>query len=346
MKAALLVAPQQYEFRDVPTPQVPAGGVLLRVKACGICGSDLRRWREGPPPGSAGVITGHEISGEVAAVGAGHTTYNVGERLALAPDIHCGECYYCQHGRYNLCDNMGMLGIMPEYPGGFAEYIALPPFVLTNGIVHRVPEGLSDDFASLGEPCSSVLACHQRLGTRFSDTVVILGAGPIGCLHVAVAKANGAVTILSEPSPIRRRMAEPFAPDAILDPSAEDIVARVKQLTRGLGADIAICANPIAATQTQAVELVRKGGKVVLFGGLPKANPLTMLDGNRIHYGEIEVLGSFSYHPTFHALALEAIRRGIIPAEKVITHTMPLAEVNRGFETAAGGEALKVVLRP
>jgi L-iditol 2-dehydrogenase len=171
-----------------------------------------------------------------------------------------------------------------------------------------------------------------------------MGAGPIGCLHIVVAKVRGARVILSEPSDVRRKLAQAFAPDLVIDPSNEAVVERVRQFTGGLGADIAICANPVAATQAQAVEAVRKAGRVILFGGLPKANPLTSLNGNLIHYGEITVIGAFSYHPTYHQQALDVIGRGSIPADRFITHTFALEHINDAFNAAAGGQALKVMV--
>ena len=343
MKAAFLVGVRSFEVSEVPDPAVPDDGLVLQVQACGVCGSDLRRWREGPPRGD-GIIPGHEVGGVVVEVGLAVTQYALGDRLAIAPDVHCGVCYYCRRGMYNLCDSLCFLGITPGYPGGFAEKMALTGEVLANGIVHRMPDGLSFVEGSLAEPCSSVLAAHDKAGTSLNDTVVVMGAGPIGCLHVVVSKARGARVIVSEPNERRREMARRFEPDALVDPFAEDLGDRMKELTGGLGADIVICANPVAATQTQAVEIVRKAGRVVLFGGLPKANPLTTLDSNRIHYGEIEVVGAFSYHPSFHELALDALRRAIIPADKLVTHTFPLEEVSEAFETAASGEGLKVVV--
>jgi L-iditol 2-dehydrogenase len=171
-----------------------------------------------------------------------------------------------------------------------------------------------------------------------------MGAGPIGCLHIAVARARGARVILSEPSEVRRQMATRFGPELIIDPMNQDLVDEVRCATGGRGADTAICANPVAATQAQAVELVRKHGKVVLFGGLPNASPMTTLDGNRIHYNEIRVMGTFSYHPSFHALALETIQRGLINSEQIITHTYPLADIEAAFEMADNGHGLKVVV--
>jgi L-iditol 2-dehydrogenase len=344
VKATFVTGPMQIELRNTPTPQVPDDGLLLAVRACGVCGSDLRRWREGPAEGSAHLIAGHEISGVVEAVGPRTTGYVVGEHLAIAPDVHCGLCWYCERGLYNLCDNLRLVGITPGLDGGFAEHLVLPAAVLAGGIVHRVPDSLTAVQAALAEPLSSVLASHAAAGTTLGDTVVVMGAGPIGCLHMAVARARGARVILSEPSATRRVMAERFQPDLVVDPASEDAVVAVRRATDGRGADVAICANPVAATHAQAVELVRKRGTVVLFGGLPKADPTTVLDGNRIHYGEIRVVGSFSYHPSYHSLALDAIARGTIHSDQVITHTFPLDEVERAFQVAASGEALKVMV--
>lgn len=352
MKAAFLVAERTYEVREIPVPSAPDGGIVLAVEACGVCGSDLRRWREGPPagPGSLegqdGIIAGHELAGTVIAVGVGANGYRVGDRLAVAPDIHCGSCYYCRRGMYNLCDSLHFLGISPGYPGGFAERLVLTHEVLTLGIVHRIPDGLSSLHAALSEPMSSVLACHEKAGTSPSDAVVVIGAGPIGCLHVAIAKARGARVMLSEPSDTRRAMAMPLRPDAMINPYEADFVKEVRAFTGGLGADIAVCANPVAATQAEAVRAVRKGGRVVLFGGLPKADPMTILDGNLIHYGEIEVVGAFSYHPTMHALALDVLSRGLVNADDFITHIFPLDAISEAFETANSGEGLKVVVVP
>ncbi len=345
MKAAYVTGPMQIELRESPVPLVPEDGILIAVKACGVCGSDLRRWREGAYAGSEELIAGHEISGVVTAVGTQVKDYCVGEHLAVAPDVHCGKCYYCEHGLYNLCDHLHLIGITPGYNGGFAEYLVLTAEILNGGIVHRVPETLSFVQAALAEPLSSVLAAHAEAGTTLGETVVVMGAGPIGCLHIAVARARGARVILSEPSAVRRQIAERFGPELIIDPTSQNLVDEVRQATGGRGADTAICANPVAATHTQAVELVRKRGKVVLFGGLPKASPMTTLDGNRLHYNEIRVIGTFSYHPSYHALALETIERGLINSDHVITHSFPLDEIDRAFQTAASGEALKVMVQ-
>ncbi len=267
MKAAFLTGVKQLEVREIPAPEVPEDGLVLQVKACGVCGSDLRRWREGLAPGTDPFIPGHEIGGVVVAVGKRVKAYKEGDKLAVAPDVHCGKCYYCHRGLYNLCDDLHFLGVTPGYPGGFSENMALTGEVLANGAVHPMPEGMSFPLAALAEPLSSVLAAHEKIDTSLGDTVLVMGGGPIGCLHLCVAKARGAKVVLSEPSPVRRALAASFDPDAIIDPSLEDVTSQVRAMTGGRGADSVICANPLATCQALAVETVRKGGRVVLFGG-------------------------------------------------------------------------------
>jgi L-iditol 2-dehydrogenase len=343
VKAAQLTGPETIELVDLPVPDCPDDGLLLAVRACGVCGSDLRRWREGPAPGGT-TIPGHEFAGVVVEVGARVSGYQVGDHLAVAPDVHCLRCWYCGLGLYNVCDDMTMIGITPGFHGGLAEYCVLPAHALAGGTIHRMPASLGFREGALAEPLSSVQACHEDIGTRLGDTVLVMGAGPIGCLHTAIAHLRGARVIISEPNELRRRMAEPFAPELIIDPGRQDVVAEVRAFTGGLGADSAICANPVAATHQQAVAAVRKRGTVVLFGGLPKAAPMTELDANRIHYDEIRVVGSFSYHPEYHRRALQLLERGQVDPDVVITHTFPLDQVDAVFRTVAAGEALKVMV--
>ena len=341
MRAAFLVGIRQIIVEEVEDPVAPEDGLVMQVKACGVCGSDLRRWWEGPPAGVDRITPGHEVSGVVVEIGKSVHGYQLGDRLSLATDIHCDECYYCHRGMYNLCDNLRLIGITPGYPGGFAEKMVLTSEILTRGIVNHMPDTLSFELGALAEPWCSILATHERAGTSLKDTVVVLGAGPAGCLHVATAKAQGAYVIVSDPSDTRRQMVQQFGPDVVLDPSSQNTTEEVRSLTGGIGADIVICANPVAATHAQAVEMVRKRGQVILYGGLPKADPMTHLNGNLIHYGEIEVRGAFSYHPTKHKLALDLLDRGVIPVGRLITHKFPLERIGEAFEAADRGEALK-----
>lgn len=346
MKFACLSGPKNIEIRQKPEPKAPSGGLVLKMGACGICGSDLRRWQEGPPVGTPFLVQGHELAGVVVEAGAELTRFKLGDRLAVAPDIHCGNCWYCQRGKFNLCTDLRLLGITPGYEGGFAEYVVLDSEVLNRGIVHVLPNELAFAAGGLAETLSSVLAAQDHCGLSLGETVVILGSGPVGCLHAVLAKARGARVIVAGRNVVRRGIAARFGPDAVIDVTAHDVVAEVRRLTDGLGADVAICANPVASTQTQAVELTRRGGRIVLFGGLPKASPMVSLNSNLIHYGEKLVMGAFSYHPSDHETALHLLARQVVQPEKFITHVFPLSHIGEAFVMAASGEALKVMVEP
>ncbi len=346
MKSAFLVGPKTIEVRDVPDPVAPADGLVLKMEACGVCGSDLRRWQEGPPAGATHLVQGHELAGVVVEAGPHAVRFKVGDRLAVAPDVHCGECYYCRRGLFNLCTSLKLLGITPGLNGGFAEKVVLSGEILRNGIVNRMPDGLDFHEGGLAETVSSVLASHHKCQTVLGETVVVMGAGPIGCLHIVIARARGARVVIAEPNPLRRKGAEKFGPEAIIDVTQQDVVSEVKRLTGGLGADVVICANPVASTQTQAVEMARRGGRIVLFGGLPKASPMASFNANLIHYGEQMVIGAFSYHPSMHEEALGVIARKVVKAAEFVTHTRPLSKVAEAFQIGASGEALKVMVHP
>ena len=173
-------------------PACPEDRLILKVEACGICGSDLRRWKEGPPPGVIGMVAGHEIAGVVILAGKHETRFAEGDRLAIAPDIHCGNCYYCRQGFFNLCDNLRLIGITPGYQGGFAEYLVITAQILQGGIVHKIPPSLAPLQAALAEPLSSVLASHEVANVSSGNTVVVMGAGPIGCMHITIAGQGSA----------------------------------------------------------------------------------------------------------------------------------------------------------
>jgi L-iditol 2-dehydrogenase len=343
VKAAVFQGPERLVVREVPDPKCGPGDVVLAVHACGICGSDLRNYRTGLKGDVKSQIMGHELTGVVSEVGRDVTGYKVGDRIAVAPDVSCGRCWYCRRGLVNLCVDHRMVGT--HWPGGFAEYLHMPPEVLARGMVHHIPEGLSLTDACLSEPASSVLAAQQNTGIGLGDTVLVIGDGPIGCLHLEVARARGASRVLMA-GLARLKEAERFAPDALIDAGSQDTVKESLRLSDGLGVDVAICATPVAAVQEQAVEAVRKRGRVILFGGLPKTAPMTTLNSNLIHYNEITVVGAFSYPATTHQQALLVIRDGKITPSKYFNLTVPLDDIVDGFQAAAQGRALKVLVRP
>lgn len=346
MKAAVLRGPGRLACEEIPYPDLPPDGAILKVEACGICGSDLRAVAHGLRFDVPWQVLGHEIAGVLVEVGPEVTDYKVGDRLAIAADVHCHDCYYCRRALYNLCENWKLLGA--HFPGGMAEYMQLPPAILRRGIVHRTPDGLSSLGAALAEPASSVIASQERLDLQPSEVVVILGDGPIGALHVEVARARGAKPILVGLGMDRLKLIEDrgMQPWKIFDTTQVDIVTEVRALTEGRGADAAIVAAPSKEAQAQAVNMVRKRGRVSLFGGLPKTDPITHLDSNRIHYDEITILGAFSYHPSAHATALDLIARRLIDADKIITAAYPFSRLEEAFKAVTDRRELKVMLTP
>lgn len=343
MKAAVFEGIEKIEVRELPTPACEPGGILVRVEACGLCGSDIRNFHTGLKGSVEKQIMGHEFTGDVVEAGDGVSRFVKGDRVAVAPDVSCGECYYCKRGLVNLCVSHRMVGT--HWPGGFAQYVFLPAEVLTRGMVHPMPNGLSYLDGSLSEPASSVIASQENARIGLGDTVLIIGDGPIGCLHIEVARARGAGTIIMA-GLTRLAMVSRFEPDHVIDAGKQDTVAEVMKITGGLGADVAICANPVAATQEQAVESVRKRGRVVLFGGVPKTNPMTTLNSNLIHYNELVVMGAFSYPATVHQQALSLINQQKIHASRYIDKEVDLDHVVDGIQAAQKGEAVKVVVRP
>lgn len=347
MKAVVFRGPGKIACEEVPYPDLPPDGVILKVTACGICGGDLRAYKHGLRDERNAQILGHEISGMVVEVGRKVHDYQVADRLAVAADVSCHKCYYCKRAYFNLCEDWKLIGL--DFPGGMAEYMQLPAAILRRGIVHRIPDSLSDRRSVLAEPSSSVIWAQKHLDVQPGEIVAILGDGPIGALHVQVARLRGARAIMIGIAGPRLDMFKDnpaLGAWRVLDNLTQDVVTEVRALTDGRGADVAVVANPFKETQAQAVNMVRKRGRVGLFGGLPKNDPITQLDSNRIHYNELLVMGNFSYHPGIHADALDLLDRGLIDADQIITATYPLEDVQAAFEVAMQGNALKVVLVP
>lgn len=343
VKAAVFEDLERIVVKQVPDPDLTEGSIIVKVEACGLCGSDVRNFHSGLRSSIKGQIMGHEITGAVVKVDKAVNRFSVGDRVAIAPDVSCGACDYCRRGWVNLCTAHRMIGT--HWPGGFAQFIHLPDEVLGHGMVHRMPEGLSFDDAALSEPASSVLASQERAGVGSGDTVLVFGDGPIGCLHLEVARARGAARVIVVGLK-RLGQVRSFSPDFLIDAASQDPVSEVMKITGGSGADIAISATPAAKTQAQAVEAVRKRGTVVLFGGLPKSDPMTTMNANLIHYNEITVMGAFSYPAAMHEKALMVIRQGQINAKKYFTMTVPLEGVVDGIKAAESGVALKVLVKP
>jgi L-iditol 2-dehydrogenase len=287
-------------------------------------------------------VYGHEIVGIVDEVAPGLTRYKPGDRLFLFPGTYCMECDDCISGHSENCHNAeGLAGT-----GGFAQYVAVSARKIQLGGIYPIPEQVPFAAASLGEPLTSVYACLDNCRVEYPDTLVIIGAGPIGCFMAKLAKIRGAQTVIMiDINDSRLKKSLDFGVDHILNSAAQDPVEAVKQLTGGKGADKVISANPANSAQAQSIFMVKPGGLVVFFGGVPKGST-TALDTNHIHYQNIWIKGHFGASYIQSKRAFELAISPNFPAAQFITHRLPLEEINQGIQLTRSGEAIKVVLFP
>jgi L-iditol 2-dehydrogenase len=345
MKAVVVQAPMLYGLENVPIPEAPRGGLLLKVDAAGLCGSDLRTLRYGHRKVKLPWIIGHEICGRVVETGAGYQgAWQVGDLLAVGPLAYCGQCDFCFNGQFELCDGYRELG--QAWPGGMAEYIAIPEECVRLGNIRVLPAQTDPAVAAISEPVSSCINAQEKGSLSLGDTIVIVGAGPIGCIHTSLARARGAdkillVDIVDE----RLKMAEAFEPDATLNASKVDLVSEVRRLTGGKGPDVVITATPSPAAQVQAVEMARKGGRILLFGGLPADQSKPGVDMNLVHYNALHLIGTTIFAPRHQLLALKLLLSGRLPADRLITR-FPLEDFVTGAQQALEGKLLKAVFIP
>ncbi|NQT41479.1 MAG: alcohol dehydrogenase catalytic domain-containing protein [Planctomycetes bacterium] len=345
MKAVVYHAPGDVRVRTLPIPTCGNDEIRVKIDACAVCGTDLKAYLHGNPRMQAPIAMGHELTGLIDTVGSAVEGFAVGDRIVMATSISCGQCAYCRRGWSNLCVDLAPMGF--SYHGGMAEYTVIPARALANGHVIKVPGGVKAEHAALAEPVSCAVNAADNCNIQQGDTVVVVGAGPMGIINACVAREVGATKIiLAEINQARLDQAGPFGFDRLVDPSSEDLTAIVREETEGIGADVAIVAAPAAAPQEQAVELVRKRGTVCLFASLPASNKLLSLDSRAIHYGELRVVGSSDSTPEHVRKAVELIAGGSLPAERLATHVLPLDGIFQAYELMQSGEALRVVLVP
>lgn len=346
MKALVVRAPMQFNVEDVPIPDVPERGLLLKVHACGLCGSDLRTLRSGHRKVTFPWIIGHEICGEVVEVGDRYQgAWQEGDLLAVGPLAYCGVCDFCVSGRYELCENYRE--IAQAWPGGFAEYIAIPEECLRLGTIQRVPEGLDPAFAAISEPISSCVNAQERGQVGLGDTMVIIGAGPIGCIHTSLARVRGADKVfIADILDDRLKLTEAFEPDVTINAATTNLVDEVRRLTDGKGAEVIITATPAPIAVVQAVEMARKSGRILVFGGLPKDDSKPGVDMNTVHYNALHLMGTTIFAPRHQRIALRLMASGRVPTDKLVTHRFPLSEFKKGAAMALEGKILKAVFLP
>jgi len=338
MRALVFEGPRQLALREVSRPQPADGEVLIRVRAAAICGSDLRivsgRKKRDV---RVGYPIGHECAGEVAEVGTGVEDYRPGDRVAVCVVVSCGQCDYCGRDKENLCDSRITLGYHTD--GAFADYMLIPAHAVGRGNLFKLPDDLSIDVATLLEP----LACcinggHEMDLGREEDgalrSLVIFGAGPIGLLHLLLARTKGieAVTVV-EPRQRRREMADQLGADIICPPEAFDVVENY---------DTAILAVGRPELFELAQRVVKRSGKISLFAGFDAGSSISV-DPNLIHYKQLRITGASESRRRDFAEALELVTQGKIDPAPLITHRFSLQDHKEAFRVAGDGSGLKVL---
>jgi L-iditol 2-dehydrogenase len=344
VEALVYHGPGDLRVEDRPTPRPGPGEAVLRVGACGICGTDLRiasGKHRAYPPGTVRV-PGHEVAGRIEAVGDG-VDLEEGQPAFVAPNVGCGRCRQCRAGRVNLCVRPEAIGIHRD--GGFAERLLLPASLLSQGNVLPVPEAADLRAVALVEPLACVLRGARTCDIRAGDLVVIVGAGPVGLMHLLVARlAEPGVVVVSQRSEDRRRLALAWGADHAVAP--ENLPAAVMDLSDERGADVVIVAAPSAEAQRQALEIAAPAARINFFGGLPRDGSVVELDTNLIHYKELVVTGTTANTTEDCRRALELVLDGSIDTAALVSRSYPLGEADEALADAGSGERLKVVIEP
>lgn len=346
MKAARFYAPGDIRIEDVPEPVAGPGEVRLRVRNCSTCGTDVKISRSGHQNLTPPRVLGHEVAGEIDQVGDGVAGWAAGDRVQVIAAIPDGTCLQCSRGRMSVCANQESIGY--QYDGGFARYMTVPAKVLAVDGLNRIPDGLGFAEASVAEPLACVLNGQELARITAGDTVVVIGAGPIGCLHTMLARSRRAAKIVLVDLNRTRldASAAVVQPDVAICAAETDPVDAVLKLTDGVGADVVITATAARSTQEQALLMAARSGRISLFGGLPKADPVIAFDSNLVHYRELTVVGANGSSPAHNKRALELIASGAVPVADLITHRLPLDRMLEGLDIVARGDSIKVTIEP
>ncbi len=347
MKAAVLYGPRDLRIEDRPIPSPGEKDVLIRVKVTTICPTDLRKYT-GHSTFKKPLILGHEFSGVIEKVGEKVDFLEKGDRVAVLPFIFCGNCRYCRTGRHNLCLSLGGIGGAAELgvklDGSFAEYVKVPA-----ENVYKLGRNMTYTEGALIEPLAASLGGLLKAELKPGESVLIVGAGPMGLLQVSLARIMGAGRVLvSDLLDERLKYAEDFGADVVVNPMRESVYDVVMRETRNYGVDVAILSTGgtiMASLVSEALKYTAKGGRIVVFAGVwpPKD---ALLDLNAVHYGERKIIGSFIYNKEVFLRALEVAGSGRVNLERLVTHRFPLDDIEKAFQVVLNKEGLKVAITP
>ena len=347
MHAAVYRGQSVVGIEEIPTPAIGPGEILIRVEACGICHTDLKKIEHNllAPPR----VYGHETAGVVAAVGAGVAKYRLGDRVVAFHHIPCLECFYCRRKIYAQCPVYKKVGISAGFEpagGGFAQYVRVMDWIVERG-VERIPDGVSFERATLVEPLNTCLKAVVQCDPQPEDFVVILGQGPIGLMFTMLVKRRGARVAATDTIGERLRVAARCGAEFTWDPSTTDVASQVKRLTGGRGADLVIVAVSARGIVDQAMACSRPGSRVLLFAQT-SATERIEASGADICVGERSLLGCYSASVDLQAESAKLVFDGEIPVEELISHRLPLVKICSGIDLALhpGPNSLKIIVQP
>lgn len=340
MRSSYFLGNGEFEVREELIPELGEKDVLVKVAACGICGTDVHIYHgdKGSAEVNPPVVLGHEMAGVVEKIGGKVTAVQVGDHVTVDPNIYCGRCHYCQIGKKQLCTNLYAIGVNRN--GGFAEYCVAPE----TQCYHLEPD-VPLAYGAMVEPLACCIHGIDRLNLRMGDTVCIIGGGAIGLLMLQLAKMGGASkVIVSEPVAMRREIAKTLGADLTIDPANENLAERIEGYLGIPGVDVVIeCVGNTIAVR-QAFEIAKRGTSVLLFS-VPKPGTTHPLDLMDVYKKELTVLGSM-INPDTHARAAALINSGRIRLEEIITHAYPLSQLKDAIQMQESNESLKVILEP
>ena len=338
MKANILVSPRKIELRELNIPKPSRGEILVKIKAALTCGTDLKAFSRGhhiiPMPG----VFGHEFSGVIAATGKGVKKFRKGNEIMAVHSAPCLKCRYCKKGLFNICENIMETKVL----GAFAEYILLPEHIVKQNVFLK-PKNLTFEDAAFLEPLSCVIHGMQGLRIKKGDRALIIGAGPIGLLHLLLLKNKGADVIISGFEKRRLALAKKLGAASAVTPN--NIESEVENFTGGLGVDYVFECTGQPAVWQSAVYYVRRGGTVILFGGCKTGTTVTY-DTSRLHYDEITLKGVFHFTPADVKEAYNLLKKRQIPVAKLISGKYLLTDTEKAFLKLMEGEGIKYAIIP
>jgi L-iditol 2-dehydrogenase len=351
LKALVFRGIANSRIEEVDEPAITGSEIIIKVKACSICGTDIKLnkgastklTKHGTKNMIFPKITGHEIAGIITDIGGKVKDFNLGDRVNISPVIPCGECDYCRIGHQEVCDNKITIGF--DIDGGFAEYLKIPEIAIREGCIHKIADDISFEEAAITEPLSVVLNSQDRSRVGPADSVLIIGAGPIGLLQIQVARYRGSSKIMvADISQDRLDFASKFGPDILINNKNDNLIEAVLESTDGNGADVVMICAPSKNLFSECLKLTNKLGRINYFAGLSKDDPEVDINANLIHYNELTVTGTSDSTPLQNKESIELINNRKIDIKNLISHRFSIEDYFKGLEIAQSGKAKKVVI--